>query len=69
MSEDQGKLTLEKEGGGVYLFAQVCKLPNLICVAYAFRCLVHFSVMRLRNHFIVNKELSGGGRRDMYMGA
>lgn len=64
MSEDQGKLTLEKEGGGVYLFAQVCKLPNLICEAYAFLCLARFSVMRLRNHFIVNKELSGGGGRD-----
>lgn len=61
MSEDQGKLTLEKEGRGFYLFAQVCKLPNLICVAYAFCAQCFFSVMRLRNHFIVNKELSGGG--------
>lgn len=51
---------MEMVGGGVSPFSQVCKLPNLICVAYAFLCFVLFSVMRFRNHFIVNKELSGG---------
>lgn len=35
MSEDQGKLTLEKEGGGVYLFAQGCKLLNLCSICFS----------------------------------
>ena len=52
------------EGGGVSFLPQVCKLSNLICVAYVFLCFVLFLVMRLRNHFIVNKEL-GVGRGEM----
>lgn len=47
------------EGGGVSLFPQVCKLPNLISIVYAFLPFVLFSVMRLRNPFILIKELSG----------
>lgn len=47
-----------KEEGGLS-FLQVCKSPKLIC-AYTFLCFVLFLVMRLRNHFLVNKELSGG---------
>lgn len=71
VSEDQGKLTVEKKGGEVSPFPQVCKLPDLICGAYAFLCFVLFSVMRLRNCFIVNKELSGGREemRDIWMEA
>lgn len=51
---------MEIEGGEVSPFLQVCKLPHLICETYAFLSFVFFSVMRLRNHFVVNKELSGG---------
>lgn len=58
---------MEMEGGGVSPLPQVCKLPNLICVAYVFPGFVLISVMRLRNHFAVNKELSGrrGKTRDI----
>ena len=41
-------------------FPQACKLSNLVC---AFLCFVLFSVTRLGNPFIVNKELLGGERR------
>ena len=46
--------------GGVSPLPQVCKLSDLICVVYTFLCFVFFSVMRLRNYLIVNKEHSGG---------
>lgn len=63
VSEDLGKLTMKMEGGGVSPFPWVCKLLKLICVACAFLCFVLFSGMRLRNPFILAKELSWEKRR------